>query len=77
MLPSISLEEGIAIAGLLRSDIVSTAPPTRQTITLSLSMGVTRWNMEQQSLEYALEVANKALYLAKGQGGNRVEVDQL
>ena len=72
MLPSLNLENGARIAERLRADIANTPSPMGKAITISI--GVSQWNSAQQSFDSTLMAADKALYRAKNQGGNRVEV---
>lgn len=74
ILPDHTLEQAACRAERLRQQVSElTMPWQGQTITLTISLGCTATRGDQ-SIDYLLMMADRALYLAKEQGRNRVVV---
>ena len=72
LLPGCSLDMAIQIAERLRERIAATNCPTGEPVTLSL--GVAHWPGSAGTVTAVLKAADEALYLAKHNGRNRVEM---
>jgi len=74
ILPDHTLEQAACRAERLRQQVSELAMPWQgQTITLTISLGCAATRGDQ-SIDYLLMMADRALYLAKEQGRNRVVV---
>jgi diguanylate cyclase (GGDEF)-like protein len=78
VLPQTTLEQGIEVAERLRSTIV-TLPlaDIAPGLNVTISLGVASMQADDNNLKDLLRRADKALYCAKENGRNRVEVDAL
>lgn len=71
-LPETTLDEAVLVAERLRNSIAHLVVKARNDqVRFTVSIGVAKYK-ENQSLEEVLAVADKALYMAKDQGRNRV-----
>ena len=76
ILPGTSPNTAGIIAERLRSRVAETALPFgNRSIEMTVSMGITRWQQADASIEAIIARADAALYRAKGGGRNRVESD--
>ncbi|BBP77795.1 MULTISPECIES: sensor domain-containing diguanylate cyclase [Pseudomonas] len=71
LLPGTPLAQAVQVAERLRAAMAYTESPNGIPVTVSL--GVTDWPRDRQSIALALKEADRALYRAKGNGRNRVE----
>ncbi|MFM7190246.1 MAG: GGDEF domain-containing protein, partial [Microcystaceae cyanobacterium] len=73
ILPETKLGEAIDLGERLRHLIVCLCPKfENQVINLSVSIGVTNYHKNDETLDDVLRRADKALYSAKDQGRNRI-----
>jgi diguanylate cyclase (GGDEF)-like protein len=76
LLPQTSLEEGISIAERIRRRITRVRFPHGKTQPLgsvTVSIGVSAFGPGLETPQTIIEAADRALYLAKSRGKNRVE----
>lgn len=72
LLPETNLEQALIVAQRILETTASTAFHLREeTISVSVSIGVTTYRAEDENLNALLERADEALYQAKQQGRNR------
>lgn len=72
ILPGIELEGALIAAERLRTAIFEV--PVRESIPLSASIGVATFLKHTESMDELLELADQAMYSAKKNGRNRVEI---
>ncbi|QXI30654.1 sensor domain-containing diguanylate cyclase [Pseudomonas vanderleydeniana] len=71
LLPATPLNQALQVAERLRGAMAYTESPNG--IPVTVSVGVTDWPREGETVAQALKEADLALYRAKGKGRNRVE----
>ena len=72
--PDMSLMEAAGLADLLRQSVAEAEILEDYTVTISL--GVARWRQQHDTLQDIFRRLDGALYQAKQQGRNRVEVER-
>lgn len=72
ILPGCNLQKAAEIAEKIRLTVANSKNPTGRAITISLGVTQCRWGTE--SIDYSLKMADQALYTAKRNGRNRVDV---
>ena len=78
IMPETSLEEGVIAAERIRTTVASKPLQTKngKELVLTISIGMVEVRLNQVKIDDALGFADRALYLAKKMGRNRVEVFQ-
>ncbi len=71
LLPNTPLSQAVQVAERLRAAMAYTESPNGIPVTVSL--GVTHWPRDGETVAQALKEADQALYRAKDNGRNRVE----
>ena len=74
LLPQTSLENGHALAENLRQTVNQLSIPPLESISISISIGVAQFKT-QDKIEQVIKRADEALFRAKANGRNRVELE--
>ena len=76
LLPNTRLEEALVIAERIRKSIeaLQCKQDTEACITMTASLGVADYNRDMQGLDDLFNRADTAMYKAKNNGRNRVEI---
>ncbi|MBS1169110.1 MAG: diguanylate cyclase/phosphodiesterase with sensor(s) [Burkholderiaceae bacterium] len=75
LLPETSVEQGMLFAERLRQKIETASVPTDQgELNYTISLGVTQMTGEDATFEETLDRADQALYRAKSEGRNRIQI---
>ncbi len=74
ILPQTTPQKNLEIAERLRRTVKSISIPVKEKkqVSLSVSIGIGQYSEKNQSLHEVLNMADKALYLAKDQGRKKV-----
>ena len=72
--PKKALELFIKLTQVAATTVIQSKEKDKPKFNLSISIGVTFYDKEQERLEDIIHQADKALYTAKNQGRNRVMV---
>ena len=77
ILPDVELDEAVSRVDCLREQLAASDLPTRAgAMNVTLSAGVALWPSHGHALEELMQAADRALYQAKRDGRDRVQVSQ-
>lgn len=77
ILPETNLDSAVGVAERIRETLEKTEFPIQEKqVKITVSIGVSTYQLEDQKIDLVLQRADKALYQAKNQGRNRVVGDQ-
>ena len=77
ILPDVELAEAVSRVDCLREQLAASDLPTRAgAMNVTLSAGVALWPSHGHALEELMQAADRALYQAKRDGRDRVQVSQ-
>ena len=77
ILPDAELDEAVSRVEGLRAQLAASPLPTRAgALSVTLSAGVALWPNHGHTLEELMQAADRALYQAKRDGRDRVQVSQ-
>ena len=77
VLPETNLESAVEVAERIRKTLEKTVIPIQEEkqVQITVSIGVSSYQVEDTKIDAVLQRADKALYEAKNQGRNRVIAD--
>lgn len=77
ILPETNLDSAVGVAEGIRATLEKTEFPIQEKqVKITVSIGVSTYQLEDQKIDLVLQRADKALYQAKNQGRNRVVGDR-